>query len=132
VVNEVRLASILLAVICLVLAGCDGLPIGLTNAGDVQRTPAAYEGKDLRLRGTVAQATKIPLIDIKTYVLKDATGELMVVTSGQLPTAGEEVMVMGRAENLAILGGQGLGLTVKEGKRLSVGVAGIGWSSADK
>jgi hypothetical protein len=39
---------------------------------------------------------------------------------------------MGRAESLAILGGQSLGLIVKEGKRMSVGVAGIAWSSAAK
>lgn len=102
------------------LAGCDSSP-RVVKIDEVVQKAASFEGREVELRGTASQATKIPLTDAKVYRLKDATGEVLVWTSGDLPKEGEEVVVHARVESLAIIAGQSYGLTVKEIKRQAPG-----------
>ena len=41
---------IALAVLLCTFAGCDYLPFGYTEIGDVVRNPALYEGKEIKIR----------------------------------------------------------------------------------
>jgi cytochrome c-type biogenesis protein CcmE len=99
------------------LAGCDYLPFGYTRIGDVTAAPASFEGKEVRLRGVASPALKIPFTDSKAYLLRDPSGEITVMTVGAMPKEGETVVVRGRVENVVLIAGQSLGVTVKEVSR---------------
>lgn len=127
--SHVRHGLLFAALVPLLVAGCDGLPFGTTSAGEIQHSGATFEGREVKLRGTVRQVLKIPLLDIGTYQLEDSTGQVVVVASnGTSPAEGEPVIVRGRVGNLIILAGLGLGTVVQETRRLPVGPLGIAWS----
>ena len=102
----------------LVLSGCDYLPFGYTRVKEIVVSPAQFEGKEIRVRGKVKDITKVPLIDLRLYVLDDGSGEVTVVTQNALPAVNETITVKGVVESAAILGGQSLGLRIRETKRL--------------
>ncbi len=104
-------AWIALVVAGIMLAGCG---INATPIRDIIASPANYDGKEVTLRGIAKDATRIPLVDMKSYVLKDDTGEVMVLTAGDLPKADEKLTVKAKVANLAIINGQSLGMTVTE------------------
>ncbi|MDE2366832.1 MAG: hypothetical protein KGM95_07860 [Betaproteobacteria bacterium] len=93
------------------LAGCG---INATPIRDLIASPANFDGKEVTLRGTAKNATRIPLVDMKSYVLKDDTGEIMVLTAGDLPKTDEKLTVKAKVANLAIINGESLGMTVTE------------------
>ena len=105
------------AALCLALAGCDRLGIGVTSIGDIRKDPASFEAKDVVLRGKVTESNKIPLLNVTIYTLQDDTGEIPVITTQTQPLVGETVTVHGKAENAAVLGGRGFGVTVAERSR---------------
>ena len=99
------------------LAGCDALPVGVTPIRDITAAPTSFEGKAVKLKGKVTGITKLPLIDMKSYILRDDTGEITVTTQGALPAVNDGVGVRGTVKSTAIIGGQSLGLRVEESKR---------------
>jgi len=82
--------------------------------GDIAQNGSAFEGREVKLRGVASQLVKLPFADTKGYRLKDTSGEIVVWTTGAMPGEGEEVVVRGRVENVAIVSGQSLGLSLKE------------------
>lgn len=100
----------------LLLSGCDYLPFGLTPIKKIVSAPAQFEGKEVRVKGKVKDITKIPLVDLKMYVLDDGSGEVTVVAES-LPAVNENVTVKGVVESMAIMGGESIGLRIKETKR---------------
>lgn len=111
-----RTWAALLAV--LMLAGCDYLPFGYTPVKDIVAAPANFEGREVKLKGTVRDVTKVPLLNIKTYTLQDDTGEIAVVTQGDLPAVNGRIALKGTVKSAMIIGGQSLGLRVEEIRRL--------------
>src|SRR5512135_2142284 len=109
--------TLLLTMLALSLGGCNYLPVGTTPIKDIVAAPASFEGKDVKLRGTVKDVTKVPLLDIRQYTLDDGGGEITVVTAGDLPAEKANVLVKGKVESTAIIAGQSLGLHVKETER---------------
>ncbi|MGE5027211.1 MAG: hypothetical protein ACM3JK_01925 [Betaproteobacteria bacterium] len=103
-----------LALMAGALGGCDYLPIGTTPVKDIVDAPAGFEGKEVKVRGTVKEVTRVPILDIRQYVLSDGSGEVAVVTSGDLPAEKSTVLVTGRVESALIVGGQSLGLHIRE------------------
>lgn len=114
-------AAALLFLLAALLAGCDA-GAGALPIGEVAQNAPAFEGREVKLRGTASQLVKLPFADTKSYKLKDATGEIVIWTSGTMPGEGEEVVVRGRVENIAIVSGQSLGLTLKEIERRPPGM----------
>lgn len=112
--------SPVLVLILLLLTACDYLPLGFTDLAEVAANPAAFEGRDVKVRGKVTDVTKIPLIDIATYTLEDGTGSVVVISPPELPKMGERVAIRARVESLAIIAGQGFGTTLRETARLPV------------
>ena len=108
------LAALLAA---LALAGCDYLPFGYTPIKDIVAAPATFEGKEVKLKGTVRDAVKLPILG-QVFTLHDEGGEIAVTTRGALPAAGAEVAVKGTVKSAVIIGGQSLGLRVEESQRL--------------
>ena len=109
---------IALAVLLCTFAGCDYLPFGYTEIGDVVRNPALYEGKEIKIQGSVSDVVKVPFIEMKMYSLKEKGAEITVITDGPLPAANQKIAVKVRVSSIAIIGGESIGLKVKEIKRL--------------
>lgn len=107
--------ALLIAV--LLLAGCDALGLGVTSIREVTTAPANFEGKEVRLKGRVFSVTRLPLLDMKAYTLRDDSGEITVLTQGELPAVNDTVGVSGKVSSAVIIGGQSLGLRVEEVRR---------------
>lgn len=101
----------------LLLSGCDYLPFGQTPLKEIVAAPVQFEGKEVRIRGKVKDVTRIPLINLSMYIVDDGSGEITVMAQDKLPAMGDTVNVRGVVESAAILGGQSLGLRIKETKR---------------
>ncbi|BAN34691.1 hypothetical protein SCD_n00850 [Sulfuricella denitrificans skB26] len=99
------------------LSGCDYLPFGFTPVKEIMTSPAQFEGKEVRVKGKVKDIVKVPLVDLKLYVLDDGSGEVTVVAGESLPAVNETVTVKGVVESMAIMGGESIGLRIKEKKR---------------
>ena len=97
------------------LGGCsanNATPIGELNA-----SPANFDGKEVMLRGVAKDVTRMPLFNLKSYVLKDDSGEATILTERELPKMNEEIRVKVRVGNLAIINGEPLGTTFVEVER---------------
>lgn len=106
-----------LVVACaLALAGCDYLPFGYTPIGEITDAPASFEGKEVKLKGRAEGATG--LMGFRAFLLRDDSGEIVVVTQGELPASGASVALKGTVRSAVIIGGNALGLRVEETKRL--------------
>lgn len=101
----------------LLLSGCDYLPFGQTQVKEIMAAPAQFEGKEVRIRGKVKDVTRIPLINLSMYIVDDGSGEIIVMAQDKLPAMDETVNVRGVVESAAIIGGQSIGLRIKELKR---------------
>ncbi|MCE7913331.1 MAG: hypothetical protein DYH15_01360 [Nitrosomonas sp. PRO4] len=83
----------------------------------INTSPVNFDGKEVRLKGIAKNPTRLPLIDLKSYMLEDTTGEIMVLTESDLPRMNEEFTVRVRIKSLAIINGEALGLTAIELER---------------
>ncbi|MDD5403766.1 MAG: hypothetical protein PHZ14_04420 [Sulfuricella sp.] len=102
----------------LFLSGCDYLPFGLTPLKEIAASPAQFEGREVRVKGKVKDITKVPLLDLKLFVLDDGSGEVTVVARESLPAVNETVLLKGVVESMAIMGGESIGVHLRETKRL--------------
>ena len=84
---------------------------------EINTSPANFDGKEVRLRGIAKSPTRLPMIDIKSYVLEDASGEIMILTESELPKMNEEMTIRVRIKSLAIIQGEALGLMAIELER---------------
>lgn len=100
------------------LAGCDYMPFGYTPIGEINRSPGRYEGKEIKVRGTVKDLSKLPFIDTKIYTLLDETGEITVFTKNTLPAMGETIAIKAAVKTTAIVDEQSFGLRLEEIKKL--------------
>ncbi|HKA41527.1 MAG TPA: hypothetical protein VKF40_06025 [Burkholderiales bacterium] len=98
------------------VSGCDYLPFGYTSIGEIAAAPGQFEGKEVKLKGRVKSVVK--LLGVKAFSLQDETGDIIVVTDGQLPAESSDVAVKGIVRSAVIIGGTSLGLKVDETKRL--------------
>jgi cytochrome c-type biogenesis protein CcmE len=110
--RRVRPAALLLTV--LLLAGCDYLPFGFTSVTEILAHPTSFEGQEVKIRGTVKDVTKVPILDLKVYTVQDHGAGIAVFTNGTLPAVGQTVTVKGKVESTAIINGQSLGLHIEQ------------------
>jgi hypothetical protein len=113
--NVLRLS--LAVIFAAVVAGCAAR---VPHINDLKSNPARYYDRTVSVEGVVTSAWGIPLLPLKLYRIDDGTGELTVVSrNSRTPTKGARVRVKGKVGELAVFGGQALGLHVQE-ERLSV------------
>ncbi|WP_421655548.1 hypothetical protein [Leptothermofonsia sp. ETS-13] len=67
---------------------------------EIQRSPKP--GTIVHLKGKVG--SRVPLLEGMVYELKDATGTIWVLTKGQVPDQGDEVVIRGRLQYLKYQG----------------------------
>jgi hypothetical protein len=102
-------------VVGILLGGC-----GANNAtpiSELNSSPASFDGKEVILHGVAKDVTRIPLFNLKSYVLKDDTGEATILTERELPKMNEEIHVKVKVGNIAIINGESLGTTLMELER---------------
>jgi hypothetical protein len=113
-----KIATLCIFMLVLATAGCEYMPFGYATVGEILSNPSAYDNREVKVRGTVSEVTKIPFIDLKIYALNDGGSRIVVVTQGSTPPAGAKVTVVGRVENVAIVGNESIGLHIRELKRV--------------
>lgn len=99
------------------LTAC-ALPFGYTDIVEITKNPASVEGKEFKIKGQVTDVTKIPLVATTIFMVRDDSGEIMVFTNGITPGLGQKVALRGRVENMAIFGGNAIGVHLVEVERL--------------
>lgn len=97
--------------------------VGLTSAcalrapdiADLKMNPGRYQDRSVRIDGIVTSSWGVPLVPFRWYKVDDGTGEVTVVSQGRFtPTRGARVRVKGRVEEVAVFGGQAIGLHLRE------------------
>jgi len=108
-----------LVTICLAvaLAGCDYLPFGYTPVKEIAANPASFDGREVKLKGRVADVVRLPVLG-QGYTLEEDGAQLFVVTRGELPAVKSEVALKGMVRSTVIIGGNALGTRVEETTRL--------------
>jgi hypothetical protein len=88
-----------------------------TPISELNTSPANFDGKEVTLHGVAKDVTRVPLFNLKSYVLKDDTGEITILTERELPKMNEEIHVKVKVGNIAIINGESLGTTFMELER---------------
>ena len=91
--RKIRFAVVM--VVVFIFLGCDG-GFGSVPIGKVLNNPRAYEGKTVKIKGTVVQSMN--LLVLKYFALRDKTGEIYVVTDKILPKQGDTASVKGQVQ----------------------------------
>ena len=105
---------IVMALAAITVAGC---ALGYTRVRDIMAAPDGFVGKEVRLQGTVGKAIDPPLP--QAYMLRDASGEIMVMTKGELPAQDSEVALRGIVRSVVSRGARwSLDMRVEETERL--------------
>ena len=89
----------------------------IVSISEINTSPANFDGREVKLRGVAKSPTRLPLVNLKSYVLEDKSGEITVLTELDLPKMNEEITIRVRVKSLAIVRGEALGLTVTELER---------------
>lgn len=89
----------------------------ITPINDIITSPADFDGMEVTLKGVASDITRLPLLYLKSYVLKDNSGEITILTEAELPKSGEEIIIKAKVESFAIIKGESLGMMVMELER---------------
>ena len=93
------------------LAGC----ATRQSIADIKYNPGRYQDRTVAVEGTVTSSWGVPLVPFKMYKVDDGTGEMTVVANnGRTPAKGSRVKVKGRVSDLAMFGGQSVGLHLEQ------------------
>ena len=85
------------------------------NIADLQHNPGRYQDRSVRIDGVVTSSWGVPLVPFRLYKVDDGTGEVTVISQGaRTPTRGAHVHVKGRVNEVAVFGGQSIGLHIRE------------------
>ena len=99
------------------LLGATGCAYSLRSAkiADLRDNPGRYQHHTVSINGIVTNSFNIPLVAYKMYRVDDGTGEVTVLSqNNRTPTRGARVRVKGKVEDVAVLGGQAVGLHLRE------------------
>ena len=77
--------------------------------------PGAIQDRTVRIDGVVTSSWGVPLVPFRLYKVDDGTGEVTVISQGtRTPARGARVRVKGRVDEVAVFGGQSIGLHIRE------------------
>ena len=68
--------------------------VHITAIGNILANPRDYDGKPLTIEGDVKE--RLSLFAFNSFVVKDDSGEILVVSSKPMPQVGSRVRVHGR------------------------------------
>jgi hypothetical protein len=106
----------LIAVLAAVTSAC-GLGLRNPNISELKNNPGRYQDRSVNIDGVVTSSWGVPLVPFRLYKVDDGTGEVTVLSnSSRMPTRGARVRVKGKVNEVAVFGGQALGLHLREEK----------------
>ena len=98
----------------LLVTGC-ALTTGRPSVAELKYNPGRYQDRTVSINGVVTSSWGVPLLPLRLYKVDDGTGEVTVVAQdGRVPSKGARVRVKGRVEDVATLGGQAVGLHIRQ------------------
>ena len=102
-----------LAALVVLAEGCASLRT--PTIAELRGHPARYDDRTVSINGVVTSSWGLPVLPFKFYQVDDGTGELTVLSQNRrLPSRGDHVRVKGRVDEVAVFGGQTLGLHLRE------------------
>jgi hypothetical protein len=85
------------------------------HISEIRRNPGRWQDRSVSIDGVVTSSWGVPLVPFRMYRVDDGTGDVTVVSqSSRMPTTGTHVRVKGRVNDVGVLGGQALGLHLRE------------------
>ena len=103
-----------IVVLTLVVPAC-AMALRSPSISELQRHPGRYQDHTVSVNGVVTSSWGLPLVPFRLYKVDDGTGEVTVLSQGtRMPARGEQVRVKGRVNEVAVFGGQALGLHLRE------------------
>ena len=104
-------------ILTILLTGNQASADGIVPINEINTSPVDFDDNEVKLRGIAKNPTRLPLVDLKSYVLEDKSGEITILTELDLPKMNEEFTIRVKVKSLAIVKGEALGLTVIELER---------------
>ncbi len=74
--------------------------------------PQQYDGRTVVIDGEVKESANV--VVVRFFVVKDDTGEIVVVTDRAVPNPGEKIRVRGRVDQAFALSGNSLTVIIEE------------------
>jgi hypothetical protein len=107
--------TLAVSLLALIASGC-AASLRNPNIADVTRDAGHYANRTVTIEGTVTNAWEVPLVPFTYYKVEDGTGEMAVLSrsGSRTPVKGSHVRVKGVVRDIAVLGGQPLGLHLEE------------------
>ncbi|WP_297324286.1 hypothetical protein [Nitrosomonas sp.] len=99
------------------LAGNQASADEIVSINEINESPVNFDDKEVKLKGIAKNPTRLPMVNLKSYVLEDKSGEITVLTELDLPKMNEEITIRVKVKSLAIVKGEAVGLTVFELER---------------
>jgi hypothetical protein len=108
-----RLAAV---VVVLVMSSACAFSLRNPRISDLKLNPGRYQNHSVSIDGVVTSAWGSSFSPFSFYKVDDGTGEVTVLSQGarRSPTRGAHVTVKGRVDELAVLGGESIGLHLRE------------------
>jgi hypothetical protein len=96
--------------------GASACALRSPHIADLQRNPGRYQDRTVSIDGVVTNSWGVPLVPFRFYRVDDGTGQVTVLSqsAGRTPTRGALVRVKGKVNDVAVFGGQALGLHLRE------------------
>jgi hypothetical protein len=96
------------------LSGC-AMSLRSPHVADLRNNPGRYQNHSVSIDGVVTNSWGLPLVPIRLYQVDDGTGQVTVLSqNSRMPTRGARVRVRGKVNDVAVFGGQALGLHLTE------------------
>jgi hypothetical protein len=110
-----RISRLVLALAVITSVSACAVSLRNPRIADVRDNPGRYEHHTVSIDGIVTTSWSVPLVPFRLYKVDDGTGEMTVVSQGtRVPTRGAHVRVRGRVDDVGVLGGEALGLHLRE------------------
>jgi hypothetical protein len=105
----------LVAATSALVSGC-ALGLGSPNISELKRNPGRYYDRTVSIDGVVTESWGVAMLPFGMYKVDDGTGEVVVLASNsrQKPNRGSRVKVKGKVNELAVFGGDSVGLHLRE------------------
>jgi hypothetical protein len=107
----------LVAAMSALVSGC-ALGLGNPNISELKSNPGRYYDRTVNIDGVVTDSWGMSPLPFRMYKVDDGTGEVMVLAnnSRRMPSRGSRVHVKGKVNEVAVFGGQSVGLHLREEK----------------
>ena len=110
-----RHAIVRFALLSIVAASAGACALRSASVADLRSNPGRYHDRTVSISGIVTNSFSIPLVPFKMYRVDDGTGEVTVLSqNSRTPTRGARVRVKGKVDDVAVVGGQAVGLHLRE------------------